>query len=70
MGTVPVVACPGGTYPKEAGEGGMDFDFRRYAMVCDRRFQVMRFALPWEEDDGYFSIFFLGRQCHPPSEKE
>jgi len=35
------------------------------AMICDPCTHVMRFALPWEQEDGYYALRFLGAPCHP-----
>jgi hypothetical protein len=58
----PTFSCPGGANP-----AAYHSDPQLYAMVCDRCFHKMRFALPYETPDGYFLLWALGRDCGCPT---
>lgn len=59
---VPPVASCGGHPPFEY-RGNCDSGL--YRMVCDPCTRRMRFAAPWERDDGRYGIEFLGKPCAP-----
>lgn len=58
------VACPPFmTHASDRSCCGESVNPLLFAMVCDCRWHVMRFARPCEEPDGYFSLCFLGAHC-------
>jgi hypothetical protein len=52
----PDTRCPGVIHNRSA-------DPMLYAMVCDSRDHVLRFALPSEKIAGYYSLPLLGQPC-------